>query len=49
MNYLPDGEYKKVLDGLFSVSGNAEDGSIIVNRVVLDDKWGLKNKLCKRE
>lgn len=39
VNYLPDGEYKKVLDGLFSVSGNAEDGSIIVNRVVLDDKW----------
>ena len=34
VNYLPDGEYKKIRDGLFSVEGYAEDGSIIAIRNV---------------
>lgn len=29
VNYLPDGEYQKVLDGLYEISGFAEDGSMI--------------------
>lgn len=39
VNYLPDGEYQKVVDGLFLESGRAEDGSLIAKRVGLDDKW----------
>lgn len=32
VNYLPDGEYKKILNGEFSVSGYAEDGSLLAYR-----------------
>lgn len=32
VNYLPDGEYQKVLDGIFTICGYAEDGSIIAER-----------------
>jgi len=39
VNYLPDGEYQKVLDGYFSIDKYAEDGSIIAHRVIHDEKW----------
>ena len=32
VNYLPDGEYQKITDGIFSITGYAEDGSIITKR-----------------
>lgn len=33
VNYLPDGEYAKILSGEFTVVGNAADGSLIAKKV----------------
>lgn len=39
VNYLPDGEYQKILDGNFTVEGEAPDGSLIAHRAETEDKW----------
>ena len=39
VNYLPDGEYQKILDGDFTVEGKASDGSLIAHRAETEDKW----------
>lgn len=40
VNYLPDGEYDKILSGFFSVVGKAEDGSLITRCIEENDnKW----------
>ena len=37
VNYLPDGAYKEVLDGVYEINGYREDGSIIASRTEKDD------------
>lgn len=39
VNYLPDGEYQKVVNGYFSVNGYADDGSLKAYRTSYEDKW----------
>ncbi len=40
VNYLPDGEYRKVVDGVYKIKGNAADGSIIAYKdATTQDKW----------
>ena len=40
VNYLPDGVYKDIIDGVYSIDGFANDGSLIAHRNI-----GYKNKL----
>jgi len=39
VNYLPDGEYKKVLSSDFQIIGYAADGSLIASRQNYSHKW----------
>ena len=41
VNYLPDGEYKKILDGDYNILGNRADGSIVAYKAdtSLEDKF----------
>lgn len=47
VNYLPDGEYDKVINGIFKVTGHAADGSIIAepsnqeNMSVAPTQWKI--------
>ena len=48
VNYLSDGEYKKVLDGVYKIEGYAEDGSLIAysegsieNKFIAPTQWKI--------
>jgi adenine-specific DNA-methyltransferase len=39
VNYLPDGEYKKIINGDYIIEGEKDDGSLVAHRVRNEDKW----------
>ena len=39
VNYLPDGEYQKVINGDYEIKGRADDNSLIAYRLDSEDKW----------
>lgn len=39
VNYLPDGEYQKIIEGYYEITGYADDGSIIAYQVNAEEKW----------
>ena len=40
VNYLPDGEYRKIIEGIYKVENTATDGSLIAFRIDdTNDKW----------
>lgn len=47
VNYLPDGEYSKILNGQFSIIGYADDGSIMATQSIEIDDESLAPSLWK--